>query len=611
MLRSAATLTITLLISMLMSSSAVAAQYRWMDVDRVVALSDPHGAYPALLETLKNADVIDADLNWSGGTTHLVITGDMLDRGAESRKIMDLVMALEAQAPESGGMVHLTLGNHEVMNLVGDLRYVSPEEFQAFADEESAEERESWFQVLLSTRRVQSLLDVDEAALREEFDRDRPPGFYGHRRAFSSGGKYGKWLMQKPLLVVVNDSAFVHGGLPPVVAELGLERLNDDLRVQVTDYITALEVLYDAKLMDPAVTFYEQARIAAGIATDASLDVELLAALDAVARLNDAVVHDPAGPLWYRGTVGCSALAEGDVVAGALAAIGASRVVIGHTPTVTRRVLERMNGRVIEIDTGMLNSAYGGSGHALIIKNGEFAVAAEHGGELAVPVPHPRRVGSRAESMSAEDIADLLANGQIESTGTDKAGRTVVEVGSGGKRITALFTENPRTKGLNTELAAYRLDRLVGLEMVPVTVAREVGGKGGTLQFLPANVRDEAYRSSTGQGGGAWCPLPRQWSAMYVFDSLIFNEGRPPSKMAYSPENWQLLLMQNDNVFGTDRGRPRYLTDVPLELTSTWVDALKSISDEVLTENLGDVLNKRQIAALGKRRDQLLEDARQ
>jgi len=599
-----------LLFSLTTASVATAAQYRWSDVDRIVAMSDPHGAYSAMVQTLTNAGVIDADRNWSGGTTHLVITGDLLDRGADSRKIMDLVMQLESQAPESGGMVILTLGNHEVMNLVGDLRYVASAEYAAFAEEESAEERERWYQIFLSVRRAHSLTEVDEDELRQEFERDRPPGFYGHRHAFSSEGKYGRWLMQKPLLVVVNDSAFVHGGLPPIVGEMGLDRLNDELRAQVNDYIAALEVLYDAGLIDPAVNFYEHGNIADEIATDASLDSDLLAALANVARLNEAAVHDTSGPLWYRGSVGCSALAEGDVIAASLNAIGASRVVIGHTPTVTRQVLERMNGRVVEIDTGILSSVYKGSGHALIIENDQLAVVAEAGGEPSAPVPHPRRVGSRADELSAEILTDLLANGTVDSSTTDLVGRTIVEISGGGKSIKALFAEGPRNKDLNPELAAYRLDRLIGLDMVPVTVARELDGKRGTLQFLPDNARDELYRSQAGQGGGAWCPLQRQWNSMYVFDSLIYNEGRAPTKMVYSPENWQMMLMQNDTVFGTGRGRPKYLAEAQLTLTSTWLDALTSISDDVLTENLGDVLSKRQISALGKRRDLLLEESR-
>ena len=591
------------------AASAQGQQYRWTGVDRVVAMSDPHGAYDAFLTTLGKAGVTGPEGNWSGGDTHLVITGDLLDRGAESRKIMDLVMKLEDQAIDSGGMVHLTLGNHEVMNLVGDLRYVAREEFAAFADEESAEEREHWFQELLSARRIQAEGQVDEAALRAEFDRERPPGFYGHRSAFGSEGTYGRWLMQKPLLIVINDTAYVHGGLPELVGVLGLERLNDDLRAQVTEYVGAVEQLARNDLLDPATGFYDQPDFAAALQNDDTDSAEIVEALETVLNLNEAEVHHPDSPLWYRGTVGCSLPVEGDVLAAALNAVGASRVVIGHTPTVMRQVLSKFDGRVIEIDTGMLNSAYKGSGNALIIEGDMVSVVNQHGTQPGVPVPHPRRVGARADDLSAERLTELLAQGTIASVVETEDGRTMVEIDDNGSTVTALFLERPRSKGLNPALAAYRLDLLLGLDMVPVTVEREVEGRAGTLQFVPKNARDESYRQGSRQGGGAWCPIRRQWNAMYIFDALLHNEGRPPSQMVYSPENWQLLLMGNQNTFGTRRAKPRYLEQVQLDISAAWVDALQSITDDRLVETLGDVLDKRRLTALGKRRDVLLEES--
>jgi hypothetical protein len=343
------------------------------------------------------------------------------------------------------------------------------------------------------------------------------------------------------------------------------------------------------------------------MATDATLPAEMLSALDLVVSLNGARVHDSVSPLWYRGSVGCSVLAEGDVVADALAAVGAERVIIGHTPTVTRQVLQRFDGRVIEIDTGMLKDAYRGSGFALIIEDGVMSVIQEDSAETRLPVSHPRRVGSRADSLSAEALAELLAHGDIVSMSTDDTGRTTVEVGRDGTTVSALFVASPRKKGFEPELAAFRLDQLLELDIVPVTVSREVDDRRGTLQFLPQNARDEAYRAAGGQGADAWCPLPRQWNSLYIFDVLIYNEGRLPTTMVYSPENWQLLSMGHQAAFGTQRGRPRYLADIPLELTSTWIDALNGLTDERLTENLGDVLSSRQVKALARRRDMLLE----
>jgi len=80
---------------------------------------------------LQAAQVVDAQLRWVGGMTLLVSLGDLLDRAPQSLKAMDLLMRLQEEARSSGGYVHVLLGNHEVMNLTGDLRDVSDEEDEA------------------------------------------------------------------------------------------------------------------------------------------------------------------------------------------------------------------------------------------------------------------------------------------------------------------------------------------------------------------------------------------------------------------------------------------------------------------------------------------------
>jgi hypothetical protein len=590
-------------------SGALAEQFRFTGVERVVAMSDPHGAYDAMVTTLINAGVVDDGQNWSGGETHLVITGDLLDRGADSRKIMDLVMRLETEAVDSGGMVHLTLGNHEIMNLVGDLRYVARGEYAAFVDEEDAAEREEWFQRFRSSVTLQSEAGPDEATLRAAFDKNRPPGFYGHRQAFGSEGKYGRWLLRKPLIVVVNDTAYVHGGLSPMVADLTLDKLNEEMGSQVGGYVRQLEVLNRAGLIDPAMGFYDHVGAAEQLLEDPSLSADIRTASQSVIDLNAAPVHDSQGPVWYRGTASCSILSEGDVLARALDALDANRLVIGHTPTLTRQVMQRFDGRVIEIDTGMLKASYNGSGNALVIEGDEVTVINETGSN---PVPlesHPRRVGLRSASLTTEYLEALLATGVIASTGIDALGRTVVTIAAGRGTVQAIYTADPRRKDTNPELAAYRLDRLLQLDLVPVTVAREVDGRPGTLQFLPENTQTEDVRAGSGRGGSARCPLPRQWNSLYVFDALVFNQGRAPTTMVYNTADWQLMSVGHQEAFGTRNSRPAYLSTITLDITGTWVDALSSLSDDVLTENLGDVLDKRRIRALGNRRDSLLEQA--
>ena len=583
-----------------------AEQWHWSGVERVVAISDVHGAYDAMVSTLKNAGILDGSLRWSAGETHLVITGDLLDRGPDSRNVMDLIMGIEPEAESAGGEVHLLLGNHEVMNLVGDLRYVSIAEYAAFAADESADERERWFRIYHDRQ----MIVTNESALREKFDANRPPGFFAHRQAFRSNGKYGKWLLSKPLIAVINGTAFVHGGLAPVVAEIGLEGVNGNMKGELLTYVQQLEVLYDAGVLAPAENFYNHASVLAALPAGLDRPADLKAAIATVSKLSDAAIHDPDSPLWYRGNVGCGPLIEIDRIGPALTAIGASRVVIGHTPTQTRQVLSRLNGRVIEIDTGMLNGFYSGSGNALVIEGDTIAVINEHGPEVLGVVEHPRRVGIRGKGISADDLHDILANGSIVSMQENDAGYADVRLSHEGVALDAVFLALPRARGFAPELAAYRLDRFFDLGMIPVTVSRTIDGKKGAMQFKPASLVTEGERNAGRKGSSGWCPLPAQWNAMYVFDALIYNPGRPQQHMLYSPDYWQLILTGHSTSFDTNGSRPKYLKGVALDIGSGWQEKLRALNDQVLDETFGDVLNRRRLKALARRRDQLLKDAR-
>jgi len=594
-----------LLLCCVLFSSALADEWHFSGVKRIVALSDIHGAYGAFVATLQKSDVIDDSLVWSGGKTHLVITGDLLDRGPESRRAMDLIIRLEQEAPIAGGRVHQLLGNHEVMNLIGDLRYVSDEEYAAFLDIESPKERELWYQRFRASKPA----DSDESAIRWEFDEKAPPGFFGHRRAFRHDGFYGMWLLKKPIMIVINDTAFVHGGVPPYVSDHGLTGVNVALKDDLRDYVMTRAILEDAAAMSPIERFKESPsslteRMAAGQIAD-----EFMSATQDVVDLSRSPLHLPVGPTWYRGTATCSRLVEGDELIAALNEISAHRVVLGHTPTVTRRVQQRMNGRIVEIDTGMLQTHYDGMGHALIIEGDKLSVVDQDGQTDLWPIPHPLRVGHESLAVDDDALASILENGIVEELNAATTARRLVKVTSDEQSVFAYFSELPRDVHFAPELAAFKLDRMLGLGMVPVTVRREIAGQDGTLQFVPPETRTERERVADGEEDKAPCPLEKQMGAMFVFDSLIYNAARTPSTMLYSPEDWLLMLVDNENSFGAEQGRPAYLKDIDLTIGEQWRTALLDIDDETLRTILGDVLDNRRITALAKRRDALLDDS--
>jgi hypothetical protein len=343
-----------------------------------------------------------------------------------------------------------------------------------------------------------------------------------------------------------------------------------------------------------------------------SEDPVILNAVDTGIRLSNSDLLGVDGPLWYRSNVRCPGIIEEHRLEAALAAIGADRVVVGHTPTPNRKILQRFNGRLIEVDTGMLNFYYKGKGNALILEGESVTVTNQAGVESLVPMDHPRQVGHRPGRLSTKSLQQLLELGEIVSV--EKATpnianmepKTNVTISDGKYTIKAVFARR-KGKGFFPGVAAYRMDRLLNLDMVPVTVKRTIDGTEGSLQFMPENTSNESVRSSSGLGGGASCPIMEQWAAMYVFDVLAYNEGRTQQRMLYDNSTWSLILIEHERSFANKKGRPASLNKASLKISAGWRYALGELSDEVLQENFSDVLDKRRLQALASRRDELLK----
>jgi hypothetical protein len=582
-----------------------ASDWRVENADRVVALSDVHGAFDAMVETLQNVDILDQDLAWIGGTSRLVIVGDILDRGPRSRDVMDLLMRLESEAQAAGGYVHVLIGNHESMNMIGDMRYVSKEEYQAFAADETPEQRDRWFRAWMGRQSMPR----DEERLRQRFDSEFPAGFFALRKALGPNGKYGKWLLQKPIIAVINGTAFVHGGLSPLVAEYGLDGVNTSLQSELAAYVKAVHRLMDEEILLPTDGQFDYIEIVKKYSPGGSEPPDVIAALESVRGLDEASLISSDGPLWYRSNVSCSGVIEEHRLDDVLATIGADRVVVGHTPTPGRKVLQRFGGRLIEVDTGMLHFYYNGMGSALVVSGDNTLVYGQAGGDPYSPIPHPRSVGIRPHDMSAEDLEDLLRTGRVVAQREDPdTGRTIVDISDDETQVAAIFSKR-QGRGFYPDVAAYRLDRLLALDMVPVSVKREVDGKDGSVQFLPSKTMDEGRRAEENRGYRATCPLGDQLMAMYVFDVLIFNEGRTRDRMLYDLRDWGLMLIDHENAFTTNKGRPRHLANVPLQFSEGWQSALASLTDEVLDAELDDVLGSKRVRALARRRDEILAGA--
>ncbi len=273
----------------------------WTGVERIIAIGDVHGDYESFVAVLRSAGLIDQYGNWTGGKTHLVQTGDIVDRGPDARAVMDLLMKLQQQAAAAGGMVHCLLGNHEAMNLYGDLRYVSPAEYASFTNENSEANRAaSYEEHKAPTAAAAPTLD------RSQWDQNRPPGFSELRAAFGPDGRYGKWLRTDDTVIKIDRTLFVHAGIGPKYADWSIDRINDEVHQELDDFT----------------------------------------------RLHGGIVTDEQGPLWYAG------LAKGDektlepLVDQLLKHFDVDRIVIGHTYA-QGAVTPRFDGKVIMVDVGI------------------------------------------------------------------------------------------------------------------------------------------------------------------------------------------------------------------------------------------------------------------
>ena len=382
----------TLLLALALPGLAAAIQDDWQGVERIVAIGDIHGDYDNYIAVLKNAGVINRRGRWAAGKTHVVQVGDIPDRGPDTLKIIEHLQKLEKQALKAGGRLHLLIGNHEHMNITGDLRYVHPGEYEAFENRNSKQLRKNYYAYVVKTieqQRATLLAGGDDASHLpvpdEDFKRDwyneHPLGFVEHRLAWQQGGELFEWIAAHNTVIRINDILFAHGGLSAELLPLSVTDINERVRAELNR---------DAFKGEPLGT-------------------------------------SDNGPLWYRG------LARGDEAAvrpaldSVLAHYEAAMIVLGHTPDLNA-ITPRFGGQVVIIDTG-ISAYYGGHLASLLIEDGTAtAIHGDH--RLALPT-NTEEILPYFEALAAEmpknprlsaHIA-VLSNPPIES-GTDSPPET-------------------------------------------------------------------------------------------------------------------------------------------------------------------------------------------
>jgi hypothetical protein len=282
-----------------------------------VVIGDLNGADDVLEDLLRGTGLVHRRGRWVGVRAELVQLGDVFNRGGAARAAFERLLALRPQAAQAGGRVTVLLGNHEMRVALRNEAYCTAEEYPSFA---TAKERREWpvrverhmLRLFRDHRRRGPILPF-EARL-EAWKVLNVPGRAAFRRAVSAQGRLGKRIRRLPVAHQIGDVVFVHAGLQPQWARLGIAGLNARVRAEWL----------------AAKTFIRSLR-------------------------RSSLLADQSGPLWDRRY----AHAEPGTAAqlsSALRELDARRMVVGHTATHSvrggqlGRIHPRFRGRLVLAD---------------------------------------------------------------------------------------------------------------------------------------------------------------------------------------------------------------------------------------------------------------------
>src|SRR5690606_21194 len=249
------------------------------------------------------AGAIDAGGKWSGGKLVVVQTGDQLDRGDGEKEIIEFLERLSIEAKEAGGALVVLNGNHETMNVLGDFRYVTEGALRAF--------------------------DKFEPAAPLSIQVEGP--YKSRAAAFLPGGGAALILAKRPLVAMVGDTVFAHGGVRPEHVEYGIDKLNAESRNWMEGKTT----------LPPRLVLEEE------------------------------------GPLWTRiyGNADVSPAAC-EILSKTLKRLGAARMAVGHTVQ-EGGMSSACGGRVFRIDVGLAAHYGGHKAQVLEIQGGAARILTE------------------------------------------------------------------------------------------------------------------------------------------------------------------------------------------------------------------------------------------
>jgi hypothetical protein len=367
----------------------------------IIVLGEVQGAANTVAAFLEQLELIDSENNWTGGDTILIQMGDLIDDGEHVRAALDLFISLQEQAAAAGGQVIVLMGNHEALNILGELREVNPMAYQSFAGPNSEQRRRQAWEEWSVWRKVraEAVGETFEANAEAEqaWYASHPPGWVEYVESMRPEGVYGAWLRSLPVAVEVNDVLFVHGGLNQEIEDKNVASMNHRAAEEIKSFDDYREQMVGKGLCLPTSAAGEMVNVinqeAAYInglddseRTTSNPRVATLLEVYDLGQWKSWSVINGKGPLCFRGAARWPEEDHAQEMAAILDAFHINRIVTGQSDGRNRMIQARFDNRVLltSVDLSDDPDGRGGEPQALEIVGGDYFVVTMHGRELLI-----------------------------------------------------------------------------------------------------------------------------------------------------------------------------------------------------------------------------------
>ena len=609
--------------------------------DRIVAIGDVHGSFTGLVSIMKEAGIIDNDNRWVGGNAIMVQTGDILDRGADVKKVMDLLMKLQNEAETAGGKVVVIMGNHEAMNIFDSRLYVNPKAYESFAGPGAEEKQLKAFEKWQAVFNTSDSQDGENAETRQQkWISGHPEGFVEYTELMGPEGRYGKWLRELPFMFRYGGTVFFHAGISPEYTDVQQSDITRSIISELKTFDENKSYLIKSGLVKQWYSMSEMMAVLDSIIAAAEAKKPADSLRDALPRIkkikeffNGIYETSPLmideGPLWFRGLAQWPDERITSFLPDWLEKNKAWRMVVSHTPRPDGRIQSRLDGTVFLIDTGMNTDYYkGGHASALEIRNDEVTAIYETGEKVQFPPPKihygPDHVWTDSDGvpLSFDTIDEILeflmtaepVHSETIYTGVNRPQKILLKKGDIEINAAFRFQSEEDTPGTDSrtyfrdsyqgEIAAFEINRLLGLNNMPPTVYRSVNGTQGTLQLWVEGAISERELAKEKSHPPEMLPWEKQKWDMRIFDNLINNIDRNQTNILID-SNWQLILIDHTRCFARRSSLPN--PDKIVRCSRGLWHNLRHLDEAEVRSRLSPYLNSREIDDIFIRQDRIIK----